>query len=535
MSRTPQAGLVLFLLLGLSGCAGVPQRLTWSSPSADSSDTTDKPARSRFSWWRRPPAQAPTTDSTDLALAGRAIPAPADKLPVDVWPESRSEWLGRQFPRLSRLWNGKPTGSARDAVPDVRTDVGHVSARSRPAAGPAAGREDDEVRPVEASPDDDLTSGGGQAVPAPRERNVRAPLPPPLLISFRPAPSPESVGDVEVKSSNPEPRQASHASSEESDVASTAPELVSTPSFDGPMLLLLAPSFKAQTDPAAASQINAAPCPVLASSADPAQDVIVAQATAPPAIRTTTTSTQSPPLPPPAPAEQIVADKATLPADAPSSSEALRQEAQAASAPPAASVPGPVSVQTQQPAQTSGLPLVAQPAARIYASPPPVAPPQPRRGFLGLFFVEGRTEPVPSPQFPPATFPTSYHVHCPQPSQVLPAPQGDAPPPVATEAARKPCVLSGLLHKLMSCCRSCGGSAHHHAGSVPCCQGCTCHRTTDRPVSASPQANSAFPPSSSSPPGVSKVSAGAEPGNVAQIRKVVETAAPEGLDKSPQS
>ena len=40
MRRTPAVASV-GLLLGLSGCAGVPQRLSWSSPATDRSDPTD--------------------------------------------------------------------------------------------------------------------------------------------------------------------------------------------------------------------------------------------------------------------------------------------------------------------------------------------------------------------------------------------------------------------------------------------------------------------------------------------------------------
>ena len=60
MRRTPAVALV-GLLLGLSGCAGVPQRLGWSSPATDRSDPADTSAPSRLSWWRRPRAENSTT------------------------------------------------------------------------------------------------------------------------------------------------------------------------------------------------------------------------------------------------------------------------------------------------------------------------------------------------------------------------------------------------------------------------------------------------------------------------------------------
>ncbi len=49
MRRPPKVGLVVLLLLGLTGCAGVQQRLSWSSPSTTDASRTDTPAPSRFS------------------------------------------------------------------------------------------------------------------------------------------------------------------------------------------------------------------------------------------------------------------------------------------------------------------------------------------------------------------------------------------------------------------------------------------------------------------------------------------------------
>ena len=85
------------------------------------------------------------------------------------------------------------------------------------------------------------------------------------------------------------------------------------------------------------------------------------------------------------------------------------------------------------------------------ASPPPMAPPRPRHRFLSLFFVEEKTEPLASPQFPPATFPTSYYGPYPRPYPVLAAPQAnDVKPPVATKTAKKPCVLTAWFQKITS-------------------------------------------------------------------------------------
>ena len=112
MRRTPLVGLLVFSLLGFSGCAGVSRRLDWSSPSTARADAAETPAPGRFSWWRRPQAEATTTDSAgDLAQVNRAgPPAASTKIPGDVWPEPKSDWLARYFPHLSRLWNGNAVG-----------------------------------------------------------------------------------------------------------------------------------------------------------------------------------------------------------------------------------------------------------------------------------------------------------------------------------------------------------------------------------------------------------------------------------------
>ena len=81
-----------------------------------------------------------------------------------------------------------------------------------------------------------------------------------------------------------------------------------------------------------------------------------------------------------------------------------------------------------------------------------MAPPPPRRSFLGLFFVEETTETRASPQFPPPTYPTTYYGTARDPNQVLAAPQGPAPlATIAIQAVKKPCVLTAWFQKLKGC------------------------------------------------------------------------------------
>ena len=220
-------------------------------------------------------------------------------------------------------------------------------------------------------------------------------------------------------------------------------------------------------------------------------------------------------------------------------------------APPAAAAPEPVPA-LQAPAPTTPpVPPTAQAPTKgsgqaIYASQPPMAPPQPRRRFLSLFFVEEKTEPLASPQFPAATFPATYGGQgggYPKPYPVLAAPQTvDFTPTVATHAKKKPCVLTVWFQKLKSCGKGTGCGGCHHGGSAPCCAGCTCHTAKSNPATASPQASLASPPQlnarsqpAPSSQGTPIGSAGTQPGNVTEEWKLFERVSFDRFDKSPQS
>ena len=115
-------------------------------------------------------------------------------------------------------------------------------------------------------------------------------------------------------------------------------------------------------------------------------------------------------------------------------------------------------------------PVISQPVAAgsgqaVYASPPPMAPPPPRRKFLGIFFIEERTEPLASPQFPPATFPTTYYRAAAKPGLLLAQEQVPAAPAAgAISTAKKPCVLTAWLQKLKGYEHGPGCSGCHHGG-----------------------------------------------------------------------
>ena len=133
MRRPPEVGLVVLLLLGLSGCAGLQQRLSWSSPSTTDVGRTDPPAPSRVlmvasTRRRAPAAQGPVSK---LAESSKAAPATADtKLPLNSWPDPPSDGFSRYFPMLSRRWD-RGRSERVDATSTGRLDVSRVSAARR--------------------------------------------------------------------------------------------------------------------------------------------------------------------------------------------------------------------------------------------------------------------------------------------------------------------------------------------------------------------------------------------------------------------
>ncbi len=188
-------------------------------------------------------------------------------------------------------------------------------------------------------------------------------------------------------------------------------------------------------------------------------------------------------------------------------------------------------------------PKSAQPSP---ASPPPVAPAQPQRSFFGWVGFRLQPEPLASSQLPPPTFPASYQLTVPasQPNRVSPSPQGNPPadPPAPRFGGWKPVLLPALINKIKNWGNGCGCQGCHQKGPPSCCQACTCCGVKNSAVSASSQTNSAATspsPAARTPNAASLVpsarSGGAEPGDVAEGRKVFEPTAIEGRDETPQS
>ncbi len=560
MRRTPLVGLLVFSVLGFSGCAGASRRMDWSTPSTVHADAAEAPAPSRF--WRRPQAEAAANDKAgDLARVNRAEPpAASTKVPGDVWPEPKSDWLVRYFPHLSRFWNGNTTRNASEAEP--ASDVVHVSSRSRSSAASRTGRADDDVRPVDASADDDVAPRDAPTVAEKRERFAPPPVATPLLVRSRPRSLPERTGDVELDISNVDPARQRENRSGDLEAPENSNERASS-SVTATSVPASAAGDAARTEPPAETSADTEPGSKSASIVNPEPEMELAQAPAPPAPNTQPPSAIPPPpplnrtaSPPPLTGEEKPAPEAPAAAKPDQTQETKPQPAPVSPAPevpptapsPAPSVApsaaaAPVSAQQSQGlVPATGQRTVSASGQAIYASPPPMAPPRPRRRFLSLFVVEEKTEPLASPQYPAATFPTSYYGPYPRPYPVVAPPQAnDVKPPVASKMGKKPCILTAWFQRITSgshgsCCTGC-----HHACSAPCCSGCTCHAGKNKSVGASPERTLASPQgdlgSRRSPLSEARPigSTGPKPGDVTEEGKLFERVSFERFDKSPQT
>ncbi len=131
MTRPPVMGLIIMMLLGISGCAGAPQRFSWSSPSAKSEDRDDSPTTVRFSWWHRSGSNPDgvANPRQDVTQSSPVRSQPNDtKSPADIWPQRRSDSLARLFPNLSRRRSAAEsprsvTSERTDRVPNSATAV----------------------------------------------------------------------------------------------------------------------------------------------------------------------------------------------------------------------------------------------------------------------------------------------------------------------------------------------------------------------------------------------------------------------------
>ena len=147
MRRLREAGIVTLLLLGLTGCAGVQQRLGWTEPPYRGDEGSEDRPLSRLAFWRRhqaedtvPAATAPrSADPSRSNLLARNATSPADA-------DEERPGLLRRLPLVGRLWKNEDRDesdeiempAARFTPPPVNTAAaGFVPPRS-PAIATAA-------------------------------------------------------------------------------------------------------------------------------------------------------------------------------------------------------------------------------------------------------------------------------------------------------------------------------------------------------------------------------------------------------------
>src|SRR5215813_8351650 len=74
MRRLRETGIVTILLLGLTGCAGVQQRVGWTEPPYPGvEESSEERPLSRLAFWRRYRAEetAPAASASDVPEPGR--------------------------------------------------------------------------------------------------------------------------------------------------------------------------------------------------------------------------------------------------------------------------------------------------------------------------------------------------------------------------------------------------------------------------------------------------------------------------------
>ena len=209
MGRPPRIGLVVMLLVGLTGCAGVPQRLSWSSPSTDSTRTDDT-SPLRFSWWRRVgnPNSGNAETATRLSGTAKTRTTSGDTaMPTDGWPEPKSDGLSRFFPLLSRRWDSSSSSRDRDDARS-RAELSRLTARSGAAPQPTVAPDDRDVLPVESVhiPGSGLASNAAVNLTKPRESDNSTTPTSPMITAARPYSLPELAGNVELDVSSPAER-----------------------------------------------------------------------------------------------------------------------------------------------------------------------------------------------------------------------------------------------------------------------------------------------------------------------------------------
>jgi hypothetical protein len=125
MRRLRESGIVTILLLGLTGCAGVQQRMGWSETSPMVGDNADERPLSRLAFWRR--HRAEESAAADSAVSSRPAMIAGNEKAADDDEERPS--LLRRLPLVGRLWKGGDHDESDDVdLPAARYSPGALNA-----------------------------------------------------------------------------------------------------------------------------------------------------------------------------------------------------------------------------------------------------------------------------------------------------------------------------------------------------------------------------------------------------------------------
>ena len=143
MRRLREAGIVTLLLLGLTGCAGVQQRLGGTEPPYLGDEGSEDRPLSRLAFWRRHRAEetVPAATAPGLTEPGRSNLLARNAASPSVADEERPGLL-RRLPLVGRLWKNEDRGesdeiempAARFTPPVSTAASGFVPPRSPAAA-----------------------------------------------------------------------------------------------------------------------------------------------------------------------------------------------------------------------------------------------------------------------------------------------------------------------------------------------------------------------------------------------------------------
>jgi hypothetical protein len=500
MARPREAGITVLLLLGLSGCAGVQQRADWSMPSALEAGQERPGSRllGRLAWWRRPRAEvASPVSATAESIDARPSGAPGGELAsaADIWSTPRDGRL-RSLPLLGWRLSGRGGNPQPVSIrPELRpTSVDDRADTTRTAIA-ARAPEDRAVRTVDApgdsSAEPNTVDTPEQPGPGAANPRLNGPLSSPGGRYRAPEPL---LGEVGADgSNNPVLRTrlplgqvdaAAAPAVAAIDVGSPAapiapatehPETLGTGSTPrGQLEANSSPPQDASAD-AGADQVPPAPAPSRRTTS-PAAGTPDQPPPAPPSRPTLTPAPGATDQPPPSqpsgtttPPSTDTAPEATAPAAAPAQPPAEPTE------PPAAGRPAPGAAPS--PARTTAIGwgyFGASAQGGYYASPPPVAPPQPRCCLLSRLCPFKKHQVLPSPQHAGAGHPS-----CGEPcdghgckaapkdcgssctpkdcsSSCTPKDCSSSCTPAPTVKFKKPCCLKTWLHKVTCPGHGCG-------------------------------------------------------------------------------